>query len=1014
MNTDPPSQPSLLGALFEEPPPVAGGLELGGYELLEEIASGGMGVVWRAWHPALDRIVALKTIRSAHLARPEDVARFKAEATSAARLRHPHIVTVHDIGEEEGQHYFTMELVDGPSLAGVLRNGPLAPARAATLLREIARAVQHAHDQGILHRDLKPSNILLRPDGSPCVSDFGLAKALTHDSAQTLSGTVLGSPAYMPPEQALGRISQLGARSDVYSLGAILYECLTGQPPFAGATPVETLRRVVEQEPVPPHVSRPAISRDLETICLTCLAKDPARRYASAAALAEDLERFLGHEPIRARPVGPGGRLLRWSRRKPGLAAALVAVVLTGLAGFLGVVHQWRNAVASRSRAQQNEARALSMEQDARRAEYDTALLLANDALHSGRLSLVKELLQRTTPSPGQPDLRGWEWRYLDSRVQSQETRTLWLAGTPVAAVAAAPDGSAVAAASDGLKLTTWSPGNGVRLGERSLPGKVRALIYSPDSRWLAVSTKDWHILVCDAATLESVLTISPGEDPTDVRFTDDSRELQIAGNRKVWRWSVDERRQVGETPMRPSVASVQHPATGRAAYSPLELNSLVFRKSDGSLTEPWLWPVGTYLTGLFFAPAGDRCVSLFNDGSIRVWDLATGQIRSILRGHQEAPYVCAFHPRRPLLATGGGDESIFLWNLETGEFSRHFHGHGDVVRSLAFSPDGRRLYSGSRDGTLREWDAEASAETGNGFVATPGYVKSTWSAEGTSLLEAFPDGRLLYRRMAAPQCRFEWTEPEATGMDLSPDGLHLLMVGPRGWELRRLENGRFVTERAHDAPSGRLLTTQFDLDGRFMASLNREGEVTVWRLADLTPLHRFNIPAEFVADLCEFSFVRGPDHLFLAGKKSGCQVWDVAAGKVVVRLPGRENAIHRAAVSPDFTTFALTSIGQPVEIWKLGEGGAAVRQATLSRSVFEGECVAFSADGRRLAVGSANGAVTLINSRSLMPLAQLKEASFQLGRIGFSPGDDAIVAFSRPWLFRWSCRPAERVTPSP
>jgi serine/threonine-protein kinase len=286
----------------------------GDFEIVNEMGRGGMGVVWRARQISLNRPVALKMVLRGEFAGEADRARFRAEAEAAARLAHPHIVTVHEVGEHDGQPYFAMQLIEGPTLAQRLAHGPLPPRDAAELLAKVARAVDHAHHQGILHRDLKPSNILLDAAGEPHVTDFGLAKlsrevsALrSEDSAsrlnKTLSGTILGTPAYMAPEQAAGR-KDLTPALDVYALGCILYEALTGRPPIQAPTPLDTLLLVLEQEPVPPRLLNPGVPRELEAVCLKCLSKAPASRYSSAADLAGDLEAYLRGDPVSAQSSG--------------------------------------------------------------------------------------------------------------------------------------------------------------------------------------------------------------------------------------------------------------------------------------------------------------------------------------------------------------------------------------------------------------------------------------------------------------------------------------------------------------------------------------------------------------------------------------------------------------------------------------------------------------------------------------------------------------------------------------
>jgi tRNA A-37 threonylcarbamoyl transferase component Bud32 len=309
----------------------------GDYELLDEIARGGMGIVWKARQTSLKRDVALKMIRNGALAGSDEVARFLREAEAAANLQHPNIVAIHEVGEHGGQHYFSMDFVAGRDLGTLVKDRPLTPRSAARYVKIIAEAVHFAHQRGTLHRDLKPQNVLIDASDQPRITDFGLAKLMKDDSQMTQSGVVLGSPSYMPPEQATGRQGDVGPASDVYSIGAILYELLTGRPPFRGSTPMATLCAVLQEEPTAPRRLKADVPLDLETICLKCLEKSPSARYPTARALAEELDRFLKGEPIQARPASAVRKTVSWVRRHPGVLSAFAALVIVALA--LGVFY---------------------------------------------------------------------------------------------------------------------------------------------------------------------------------------------------------------------------------------------------------------------------------------------------------------------------------------------------------------------------------------------------------------------------------------------------------------------------------------------------------------------------------------------------------------------------------------------------------------------------------------------------------------------------------------------------
>jgi serine/threonine-protein kinase len=298
----------------------------GDFELLEEIARGGMGIVYRARQRSLNRIVALKMILAGQLASAEDVQRFRKEAEAAANLEHSNIVPIYEVGERSGHHYYAMAYIDGHSLATRLEDGPVPPREAARCVKVLAGAIAYAHRRGVIHRDLKPSNVLLDRSGEPKIMDFGLAKLIDSGDALTVTGQIVGTPSYMAPEQASGNIREVREQADIYSLGAVLYAMLTGEPPFRGENRVETLLQVLHQDPRPARAINPRIPRDLDTICMKCLEKDPSHRYASAAELSADLGRFLIGEPVHARPVSIRRRVKRWARREPGVAATWCAV----------------------------------------------------------------------------------------------------------------------------------------------------------------------------------------------------------------------------------------------------------------------------------------------------------------------------------------------------------------------------------------------------------------------------------------------------------------------------------------------------------------------------------------------------------------------------------------------------------------------------------------------------------------------------------------------------------------
>jgi len=734
---------------------------VGNYELLEEVARGGMGVVYKARQTTLGRIVAVKMIVSGQLANEQDVQRFKSEAQAAASLHHPSIVSIHEVGQHEGWHYFSMDYVEGHDLAAKLRINLPTARTAAKYVRQMAEAIHYAHQQGILHRDLKPSNILVDGTDQIHITDFGLAMRVEGDQGLTQTGQILGTPSYMPPEQAQCDRALIGPASDVYSLGAILYECLTGRPPFRAESVIKTIEQVIHADAAAPRTLNSTVPRDLETICLKCLEKEPHRRYATAQLLQEDLGRFLSGEPIVARPARALERTAKWIRRHP-MPAALIASSMVALLSVTGMgIGLYYNAqldsANSQLRASNKELEAakqtlvtsnlqLSVTSEklehsiqdvnaeralARRHLYASRMALIQIAQQNNQPARIMQLLRSLIPEADHgEDLRDFEWHYLWRKYHGEESRLRGHNG-PVNAVAWSPEGTWIASGGADHSLRIWDASTGAEhLHLKGHRGEVKSIAFSRDGNQLISAGLDGKLKRWDTHhgnELQSFSVLSQIEG--DMRLTACAfnsggkhvASLSETGGVHIWdlttgsllkEWkakSAGIARGLAFQPDRgilatsgglQSVQFWQPFSTDIGAEVAVELPA----KSNSNMA---FSPDGTQLLMGYTVLANSR--EAVQNGGVSVWDIENKkEIWSI--GFPGVVTCVAFSPIGDLFAAAGLDGSVRTWSTSTGEEHCVFFAQ-DAIRAIAFSSDGSRIAAGTEDRLVMVWSLPGREE---------------------------------------------------------------------------------------------------------------------------------------------------------------------------------------------------------------------------------------------------------------------------------------------------------------
>jgi eukaryotic-like serine/threonine-protein kinase len=969
-----------IGASDTSEPAVPTAPSVAGYEILSELGRGNMGVVYRAHQTRLRRQVALKMVLAAAGATPDELARFRTEAEAIARLQHPNIVQVYEFGEDDGRLFFSMELVEGGTLAQLTSAGPLPVARAAELIATLARAIDYAHSRGVVHRDLKPANILLdrgagpgtRDEGRgardeeeerhslpspsplaprpsplaprpsplvPKITDFGLAKLLVGGAGQTASGTLLGTPAYMPPEQAGMAGGAVGPAADTYALGAILYELLTGRPPFWADSAVDTLLQVRTLDPIPPGRLHPGIPRDLEVICLKCLEKSPSQRYASAAELADDLERFLRHEPIRARPLGRLPRLARWCRRHPARAGALLGLIAVAMLSVSFLVY-YIYAADQLGRA-----------------------LGESDRLNAGlALDRGQSLCEQGDIAPG----------------------LLWLSRS--LELAAKCDDAALERAIR-INLSAWAARMHPLRGCLQHSGRVRTIAFSPDGKLLATGCADGTARLWDMATGNAAgPTLKNSSAVTSVAFCLDGKQLVCGcADGTALRWDTAD-----GTPVEPALehgASIERvlvDAQGQWCVTVGGASAGVWEAATGKRLATLAHDAA--VTAAVFSADGGTLLTAAEDGRADFWEVPRGARRGWPLRHTRPVRAVAVQAGGKLVALGDADGHVTLWDRTTARPVREGPRHAAAVSVVAFRPDGKLLLSAGRDWRVRLWDVDDPKAVEQAVLPHLGPVHAaSFSPDGAAVLTGSQDGRgRLWDAARGTQIH---------GPLLFQAEVHLAVFSPDGRSVAVAGNDDVVRMWGFTAPAAVLpefdypegiYVAAFNPDGTLLATAGEGDELCPIRLWDTATLKQKQVLPGHPRTVRAIAFSSDGKQLVSGGGDGTGRIWDVATADEVYRTaPPAQGWVSAVALTPDGSTLLTGTQEGEVHLWD-----TVARKHRTQFSAHNGLVLnaAFSPDGSRFLTGSTDLTARLGPVAGDEPLSAPLRHQGQVWSVTFSP----------------------------